>query len=114
MTMPLPGGRVHPPSRLPPLDAVIEVDAEALAARLVSLPDEVNALVRLLDGRRTLREVIAGSGRDQIEAEAVLSRLHEQGILRVAATSAASPAAGAHAPTPAPDRVGWFADPEDA
>jgi hypothetical protein len=101
-------------SRLPPLDAVVEVDAEVLAKRLVSLPDEANALVRLLDGRRTLREVIARSGQDETEAAAVLARLHEQGILRVGAISAAGPAVGAPSPTPAPDGAEWFAAPEDA
>jgi hypothetical protein len=110
---PRPDEWAQPTSRLPPLDAVIEVDAEVLAERLASLPDDVNALVRLFDGRRTLREVIAGSGRDEVEAAAALSRLHEQGVLRVAATSAAPPAEGTPAPTPAPDGAEWFEGPED-
>jgi len=96
--------RAQVTSRLPPLDAVIEVDADVLAKRLVSLPDAANALLRLLDGRRTLREVIAGSGQDEIEAAAVLARLHELGVLRV----------GTLVATPAPDGVEWFAAPEDA
>jgi hypothetical protein len=114
--------RAQVSSRLPPLDAVVEVDAEVLAKRLVSLPDEANALVRLLDGKRTLREVIAVSGQDVTEASAVLARLHGQGILRVGASSAAGPAVEVPATTPtwtagttpAPDGVEWFAAPEDA
>jgi hypothetical protein len=101
VTTPRPDEWARLTSWLPPLDAVIEIDSEVLAERLASLPDEVNALVRLLDGRRTLREVIVESGRDEIEAAAVLSRLHEQGVLRVGAT-------------PAPDGAEWFAAPEDA
>ena len=113
MSPPRPDEWARLTSWLPPLDAVIEVDAGALAERLTSLPDEVNALLRLLDGRRTLREVIVESGQDEIEAAAVLSRLHEQGVLRVGAISAARAAEGASAPTPAPDGVEWFAGPED-
>ena len=98
MTTPRPDEWARPTSWLPPLDAVIEIDAEVLAKRLVSLPDEANALLRLLDGRRTLREVIVESGQDEIEAGAVLSRLHELGVLRVGAT-------------PEPEGVEWFAEP---
>jgi hypothetical protein len=113
VTAPRPDEWARLTAWLPPLDAVIEVDAEVLAERLASLPDEVNALVRLLDGRRTLREVIVESGQGEIEAAAVLSRLHEQGVLRVGALSAARAAEGTPAPTPAPDGVEWFAAPED-
>lgn len=122
MTTPDHRERAQASSRLPSLDAVVEVDAEVLAQRLVSLPDEANALVRLLDGKRTLGEVIAGSGQDVTEASAVLARLHEQGILRVGASSAAGSAeevpattpTRTAATTPAPDGVDWFAAPEDA
>lgn len=114
MTTPGPDERAQAKFPLPSLDAVIEVDAEALAERLVSLPDEANALLRLLDGRRTLREVIAGSGQDEIEAAAVLAHLHELGVLRVVASSGARSVEGTPAPTPAPDGVEWFAAPEDA
>ena len=110
MTTPGPDERAQVTSRLPPLDAVIEVDAAVLAERLVSLPDEMNALLRLLDGRRTLREVIAGSGQGEIEAAGVLARLHELGVLRVGASAAG----GSAQATPAPDGVEWFAEPEDA
>jgi hypothetical protein len=110
VTTPGPDERAQVTPGLPPLDAVIEVDAAVLATRLVSLPDEANALLRLLDGRRTLREVIAGSGQDEIEAASVLARLHELGVLCVG-TSAAGASAVA---TPAPEVVEWFAEPEDA
>lgn len=122
MTTPDHRERAQASSRLPPLDEVVEVDAEVLAQRLVSLPDEANALVRLLDGKRTLREVIAGSGQGAMEASAVLARLHEQGILRIGASAvtgsavevpATTPTPTA-ATTPAPDGVEWFAAPEDA
>ena len=109
MTTPGPGERAQVTSRLPPLDAVIEVDADVLARRLVSLPDEANALLRLLDGRRTLREVVALSGLGEIETAAVLTRLHELGVLRAGVIAAGGPAVA----TPAPDGVGWFAEPHD-
>jgi hypothetical protein len=97
-------------SQLPPLDAVVEVDARVLTRRLGSLPDEVNAILRLADGRRTLRRVIEESGRADVEAATLLVGLHADGVLRVAPATAPSPAAG----TPAPDGVEWFANPEEA
>jgi hypothetical protein len=122
VTAPPPGQWARLTSRLPPLDAVVGIDAEVLAERLASLPDEANALLRLLDGRRTLREVIAGSGQDEIEAAGVMARLHELGVLRFGASSAgrsaerpgASTPAPTPAQTPAPDGVEWFAAPEGA
>jgi hypothetical protein len=101
-----PDERAQVTSRLP-LDAVIEVDADVLAKRLVSLPDEANAILRLLDGRRTLREVIALSGQGEAETAKVAARLHELGVLRVG-RPARTPAA-----TPAPDDVEWFAEPHE-
>jgi tetratricopeptide (TPR) repeat protein len=107
MSSPRPEGWTQLTSRLPPLDAVVEVDAAELAERLASLPDEGNALLRLVDGRRSLRRVMDDSGLDEMGAAAALVRLHEEGILRIA-PAPGSPPAGE---TPAPDGVEWFADP---
>ena len=50
---------------LPPA-TVLGVDFDALGRRLVDLPDEVNGVLRLIDGRRTLREVIGVSPLDDL------------------------------------------------
>jgi len=97
-------------ARLPALDAILEVDAEVLSRRLGSLPDEMNALVRLADGRRTVRDVIDDSGRPEIEAAAQLVALHADGVVRVVPPPPTAAAKG----TPEPHGAEWFADPAEA
>jgi tetratricopeptide (TPR) repeat protein len=97
-------------ARLPPLEARVEVVAEVLTRMLTSLPDEDNGLLRLADGTRTLRDLIDESGRDEIEAAALLVRLHADGVLRVVPARAPPPVEG----TPAPEGMEWFADPAEA
>ncbi len=96
-------------ARLPPLDAVVEVDAVALAERLAALPDDANTFVRLADGKRSVREIIDASRKSEVTAAALLGRLHADGVLRVAG-SAGTRVEG----TPEPDGVDWFADPASA
>src|SRR5256885_4053491 len=67
--------------RLPPT-TVLGVDFDVLARRLGDLPDEVNGVLRLIDGRRTLREVIAGSSLDDLSTLAVAQRLLADGVVR--------------------------------
>jgi CheY-like chemotaxis protein len=66
---------------LPPT-TVLGVDFDVLARRLGDLPDEVNGVLRLVDGRRTLREVIAGSSLDDLSTLAVVQRLLADGVVR--------------------------------
>jgi CheY-like chemotaxis protein len=47
--------------RFPPSSSVLEVDCRALAEELAELPDEVNTVLRLCDGTRTLQEVVEDS-----------------------------------------------------
>ena len=100
-------------ARLPALDAILEVDAEVLSRRLGSLPDEMNALVRLADGRRTVRDVIDDSGRPEIEAAAQLVALYADGVVRVVPPPPPLPTAAARG-TPEPHGAEWFADPAEA
>ncbi len=67
--------------QLPPLDQVYEVNARELSARLGEIPDEVNQLLRLLDGHRTLMEVVDDSGFDDLSALATLSKLYFEGLI---------------------------------
>ena len=66
----------------PPLDAVLAVDPAALSGKLLSIPDEENALIRLADGRRTVKDLLEGSGLDERLALAALGRLLAAGVLR--------------------------------
>src|SRR6185369_16961993 len=46
---------------LPPLTTVFEVDSEELLERLNEIPDELNSILRLFDGKRTLMAVVDAS-----------------------------------------------------
>ena len=46
----------------PPPDAILVVDPAVLAGALLTIPDGENEILRLADGRRTVAEVVAGSG----------------------------------------------------
>jgi CheY-like chemotaxis protein len=125
--------------QLPPLDRVFEIDYGLLADRLAEIPDDVNGLLRLLDGRRTLQEVIEEADYDDLAAASVISKLFFEGIIREAPRPALTPAPMPEAtpsepfaapggplaaaafpeprpepragPTPEPEGVDWFAGP---
>jgi hypothetical protein len=97
-------------AQLPDLAAVTEIDFRLLSERLAEIPDDMNALLRLVDGRRTLVQVIEEAGVDDLAAAAMVGRLFAEQIVRVALPR------GATAPppsTPEPERVTWFAGPSD-
>ncbi|MDX2022486.1 MAG: response regulator [Deltaproteobacteria bacterium] len=66
---------------LPPLETVFEVDYYVLAERLADIPDEVNTILRLLDGRRSLLQVIEDSDFPDLEAISIVGRLHADRVI---------------------------------
>ena len=72
--------------QLPPLDSIFEVDYRELAERLAELPDEINGILRLFDGRRTLMEIVDDSDFADLEALTVISKLYFEGLIYDAAT----------------------------
>lgn len=70
--------------QLPGLDAIFEVDFVALALRLGEIPDEVNAVLRLFDGRRDVRQVVDESPFDDAATVSVVLRLQQEAIIRLA------------------------------
>ncbi|HVT06662.1 MAG TPA: DUF4388 domain-containing protein [Polyangia bacterium] len=66
---------------LPALDTIFEVDYRMLAARLADIPDEVNRILRLFDGARTLLQVIDDSAMPDLHAAAIISRLCHERII---------------------------------
>ncbi len=110
--------------QLPSLDLVFELDYGLLADRLAEIPDDVNTLLRLFDGRRTLGRIIEEADYDDLAAAGVISKLYFEKIIReVARRSVTRPTAltpiagGMHAfqprpvPSPSPSRVDWSAEP---
>jgi tetratricopeptide (TPR) repeat protein len=85
---------------------VLAVDPEALAGKLLSIPDGENTLLRLANGRRTVATLLIDAGLDRAEALASLGRLLDAGVLRVVPP-------GSAAPTGEPDGAEWFAQPQE-
>jgi hypothetical protein len=69
--------------QLPHEDAVMDVDHEALLERLPEIPDELNGVLRLIDGRRTLLNLIDNSPFDDLSTLSVLSKFYFEGLLIV-------------------------------
>jgi CheY-like chemotaxis protein len=91
-------------SELPPLGAIYEVDYRLLAERLADIPDEVNRILRLFDGMRTIMQVIDDSGLPDLDAVAALVKLGRERIIHdVRAGEENENAGGA-------DMEGWLSD----
>ncbi len=69
--------------QLPALDTIFEVDHEQLVERLNEVPDELNAILRLFDGRRTLLDVIDESPFEDLSTLSTVSKLFFEGLLVV-------------------------------
>src|SRR5919197_158917 len=67
--------------QLPALETVFEVDYKELADRLSEIPDEVNGILRLFDGRRTLIQVVDDCEFPDLEALSIISRLYFEGLV---------------------------------
>jgi CheY-like chemotaxis protein len=64
-----------------PLSSILNVDLPALTKRLADLPDEVNGVIRLCDGVRTIAQVMERAPLDELSVLAVLQRLIDEKIL---------------------------------
>jgi DNA-binding response OmpR family regulator len=69
--------------QLPPLETIFEVDHEQLVERLNEVPDELNAILRLFDGKRTLLDVIDESPFEDLSTLSTVSKLFFEGLLVV-------------------------------
>jgi DNA-binding response OmpR family regulator len=67
---------------LPPFDKVLELDAEMLRERLREMPDDQNQMIRLIDGERTIGEVIRAHGGDHVDALRKFVDLYFEGMVR--------------------------------
>src|SRR4051812_16958356 len=67
--------------QLPPEHTLIDVDHDALLGRLNEIPDELNGVLRLIDGKRTLLDLIDDSPFDDLSTLTVLSKFYFEGLL---------------------------------
>lgn len=82
---------------LPELGCVVAVNERVLAARMAEIPDELTGILRLLDGQRTLLDVVDESPFDDLSTLAVVAKLYGEGLLVV---NTASNPLDAHAVVP--------------
>jgi DNA-binding response OmpR family regulator len=67
--------------QLPSMSVVFEVDRGTLVERLAEIPDELNGILRLLNGKRSLMDVIDESPFDDLSTLSVISKLYFEGLL---------------------------------
>lgn len=77
--------------QLPPLWSTFEVDHDKLVDRLSEIPDELNGILRLLDGHHTLMEVVDDSPFEDLSTLTTLSKLYFEGLLVPSAMPAPEP-----------------------
>lgn len=66
---------------LPPLDTIFDVNADALVDRLNEIPDELNGILRLFDGKRNLMAVVDASPFEDLSTLSTVSKLYFEGLL---------------------------------
>jgi DNA-binding response OmpR family regulator len=69
--------------QLPSMGTVFDVSHDELALRLAEIPDEINDVLRLFDGRRTLAEVLDASRGDDLATLNAIGKLYFEGFLLV-------------------------------
>jgi CheY-like chemotaxis protein len=92
--------------QLPALETVFEVDYRELADRLAEIPDEINGILRLFDGRRKLMQVVDDCEFSDLEALNIISKLYFEGLVYDASTGGA-PSEDEES-EPAPGLAGWL------
>ncbi|MEM6730406.1 MAG: tetratricopeptide repeat protein, partial [Myxococcota bacterium] len=67
--------------QLPALETRFAVDHHELAERLAEIPDEVNGILKLFSGQRTLLDVVEDSEFGDLEAMNIISKLYFEGLI---------------------------------
>jgi hypothetical protein len=102
---------------LPPLSSVLIPDFPRIAERLAEIPDDVNPVLRLVDGHRTVGQIAQDRELDEIGVLDSLVKLLRAGLLvelRAAEAAPAQAPARSHAPPPTPAAPDGGVVPEEA
>src|SRR5580704_11116847 len=67
--------------QLPPLSTLFEIDHAQLLERLNEIPDELNGILRLFDGKRTLVDVVDDSPFEDLSTLSTITKLFFEGLL---------------------------------
>ena len=73
--------------QLPPLATIFDVDHEQLVERLNEIPDDLNGILRLFDGKRTLLDVIDDSPFEDLSTLSTITKLFFEGLLVISHTA---------------------------
>jgi DNA-binding response OmpR family regulator len=68
--------------QLPPLGTVFEVDHDQLLERLSEIPDELNGILKLFDGKRSLLDVVDDSPFEDLSTLSTITKLYFEGLLK--------------------------------
>jgi CheY-like chemotaxis protein len=72
---------IHIMEQLPKPETRLDVDARVLAEKLTEIPDEVDRILRLVDGQRSLIEIVDDSPEDEMKTLDIVSKLYFEGII---------------------------------
>ena len=78
----------HILERLPSAQTVFELDPRRLVERLAEIPDEVNPLLKLFNGKRNLVALVEDCDFDDLESLKIISKLFFEGLIREAGSVA--------------------------
>ena len=67
--------------QLPPLSTPFEIDHKQLLERLNEIPDELNGILRLFDGKRSLADVVDDSPFEDLSTLSTITKLYFEGLL---------------------------------
>src|SRR5271166_3758815 len=67
--------------QLPPLTTIFEIDHAQLLERLNEIPDELNGILRLFDGVRTVADVVDDSPFEDLSTLSTITKLYFEGLL---------------------------------
>ncbi|MBK8171905.1 MAG: DUF4388 domain-containing protein [Sandaracinaceae bacterium] len=76
--------------QIPSLHTVCEVVEEEFYARLADIPDEMNDVLKHVDGKRSLTEVVASVDGDDLAVLASISKLYFDGLIKPSASQLSS------------------------
>ncbi len=85
--------------QLPALSTVFEVERAVLLERLGEIPDELNGILRLVDGHRSIMELVDASPFEDLSTLSTVSKLYFEGLL----VPAGSASTDEHAVVPGPE-----------
>ncbi len=78
--------------QLPSLGTAFEIDHVQLLERLNEIPDELNGILRLFDGKRTLMQVVEESPFEDLSTLSTVTKLYFEGLLVPRIASEETPA----------------------